>query len=230
VRSSEAERHRLERRYAEYAGDAGKQMAWSAINPGNAAIRAEIAARIVKDLPAAPRVLDIGCGGGWWLGLLQMRGVPPNRLHGVDLIAARVTQAGECIPGADIRVADARQLPYADGSFDVVLLLTTLSSMADRSAIRSALTEARRVLAPGGRLIAWDVRVPNPRNHATVRPRRADYRAALGPAVRFERVTLAPPIARRLGRLAPHAYAPLARVGPFTTHWLVTLDQSPNCG
>jgi ubiquinone/menaquinone biosynthesis C-methylase UbiE len=173
---------------------------------------------------ASTRLLDIGCGGGHWLGVAAEAGLRPANLCGIDLLEERVRAVRSRLPRATAMRADARALPLSDDSADVVLMFTLLSSLEDRAAVRQALREARRVLAPGGTLLVWDVRLPNPLNRVTTRPARADYRSILGRAAEFRRVTLLPPIARRLGVLAPRAYPVLAQVPVLTSHWLVRFD------
>lgn len=161
-------------------------------------------------------VLDVGCGTGWWLAALAGGGVAPARLAGADLMRARVNAARVRVPGADVRAADARALPFADGSAALVTLLTALSSMGAAADRRLALAEARRVLAPGGAVVVWEPRLPTG-NAATARVSRGLMREELGPlAVRS--LTLMPPLARRV---SPAAYSRLARVPALRSHRLV---------
>jgi|YNPNPStandDraft_1061719.scaffolds.fasta_scaffold00962_4 SAM-dependent methyltransferase len=92
----------------------------------------------------AGRVLDVGCGPGWTLAEL------PRQAWGVGLDRQR----GEGLPQPFV-MADAHRLPFAAGSFDVVLALDLLEQREVRPAW--VLAEIGRVLRPGGRLL---VRVP----------------------------------------------------------------------
>jgi SAM-dependent methyltransferase len=219
----ESERDRLTRLYEGYGQDPGRRSAWAADNPGNVAIRAEVAAHLRAGAGAIvdgdQPVLDAGCGTGYWLDWLVREGVAPERLHGADLIAARVDAAGRRVPGAHVAVADVRALPYPDATFGLVLLFTVLSSQPSRPAMVDALREARRVLAPGGAIVVWDVRRSRA-GRATRRVPAAVLRAGLGEGVRLSTVTLLPPLARRLGRATGRLYGPLARVPALRTHWL----------
>jgi SAM-dependent methyltransferase len=59
-------------------------------------------------------------------------------------------------------VADARQLPFEDGAFDIVISLSTLDHFPHRDDIRRALLQVHRVLAPGGILIITLDNASNP--------------------------------------------------------------------
>lgn len=212
----------LEKTYRRYANSRRRKRNWAAANPGNMAIRAELLETIVEvarePLAGGGQILDVGCGGGWLLEQLAHHGVAEERLHGVDLLEQRVEVARRRLPGSVLQVADARELPFADRQFDLVTLLTCLSSMPDRDSVLRALGEARRVLAPGGLLLCYEPRLLNPFNRATLLVSPRLLRAALGPETTHRRLTGFPPAARRLGRLTPRVYPALARFG--STHAL----------
>ena len=96
--------------------------------------------------------LDLGCGEGRVGAALARLG---HRVLGVDSSPGMVEAARELIPA---EVADARALPFEDGSFDLVVAFMSLQDMDDLG--RAAL-EAGRVLEPGGRLC---FAVPHPIN------------------------------------------------------------------
>lgn len=90
------------------------------------------------------RVLDVGCGSGELLATVRALGA---EAAGVD--PASGMRALALRTGADIRDGDAEHLPFADGSFDVVVAVNALQFADDTTA---ALREFARVLAPGGRI------------------------------------------------------------------------------
>lgn len=215
----------LRRVYGTYAGSARKQRAWNADNPGNTAIRAELTAAVDaltdEALTRSTRILDLGCGTGWWLEHLAERPNLTAELHGIDALADRVALAQRRVPRAAIRLGDARRLPFHDRTVDAVFLFTVLSSMPGRDAVRRALDECRRVLAPDGTLVVWEPRVPNILNRHTRLVTRREFRQALGPEIRIRSLTLLPALARRLGRWTPAVYPALCRLPILRTHRVV---------
>jgi len=98
--------------------------------------------------------LDIGCGTGFLSLELAARG---HRVTGVDfapamLAAARAKAAAQGL-AARFDEADAEQLPYPPGSFDLVVSRHVLWTLPHPEA---AIDEWIRVLRPGGRLALWD--------------------------------------------------------------------------
>jgi ubiquinone/menaquinone biosynthesis C-methylase UbiE len=170
-------------------------------------------------------VLDVGCGTGWLLEALARESVEPSRLHGVEALGARAEAAAQRVPGAQVRTADARELPYESGRFELVTLVTVLSSMPDSEAVAAALREARRVASPTGLVLVYEPRLPNPFNRNTRTVSQQELEAGLGPVVAARTLTGLPPLARRLGRAAPRLYPPLARVAP--THRLTAHAGAP---
>jgi ubiquinone/menaquinone biosynthesis C-methylase UbiE len=174
------------------------------------------------DLGAARKILDVGCGTGWWLGTLGADDRVNGALYGVELLPERAAAAREHSPSAEIVVGDARRLPFADGEFDAVTMFTVLSSLAGPANIRIAVREAARVLSADGVLLIWEPRWPNPVNRRTVFVGWSLLRSALPDrrlAVRT--TTVAPPLARRLGAQTGRIYPFLARIRPLNTHRLV---------
>lgn len=93
---------------------------------------------------AGSRVLDVGCGAGGFLEFVARRGGLPA---GIDPAAGMVRVARAALPGIDVRVGPAEQLPWPDDAFDVVTAFNALQFSDDQPA---ALAEAARVAVPGG--------------------------------------------------------------------------------
>jgi ubiquinone/menaquinone biosynthesis C-methylase UbiE len=110
---------------------------------------------------AGASVLDLACGDGFLLSLLQTRAGPATRLVGIDLSAGELAHAQARLgPDALLCRANALALPFAAASFDAVTCHLALMLM-ERTA--EALGEVRRVLRPGGRFAAV-VGAPSPGN------------------------------------------------------------------
>jgi len=104
----------------------------------------DMAKEIALYVPGARRVLDVGCGSGYIAHHL-------SAMLGASVTGTDVGAQAEA-PIAYQRF-DGRALPFADGSFDVVLFCYVLHHARDAAAL---LAEARRVLAPGGRLVIYE--------------------------------------------------------------------------
>jgi len=146
-------------------------------------------------------LLEVGCGhGGVLLDLLRW-GADPSRLHGCDLLSERVAIARRRLPpSTSLSVADGCALPYPDARFELVLLFTVLTSVLDETLRRSISQEVWRVLRPGGAILLYDFRYQGPnRAVRAIHPREMESLFPEG-ELRHQRVTLAPPIARRLAR------------------------------
>ncbi|MFC1413833.1 class I SAM-dependent methyltransferase [Streptacidiphilus sp. N1-12] len=99
---------------------------------------------------AGRRILDAGCGSGPLFAALRDRGAT---VSGFDASAGMLALARRRLgDGADLRQADlGAPLPYPDDTFDDVVASLVLHYLEDWG---PALAELRRVLKPGGRLIA----------------------------------------------------------------------------
>ncbi|MFK0174300.1 class I SAM-dependent methyltransferase [Streptomyces sp. NPDC090306] len=120
---------------------------------------------------AGRRILDAGCGSGLLFAALRDRGA---LVTGLDSSAGMVELARRRLGvNADLHVADLSDpLPFAEDAFDDVLASLVLHYLEDWG---STLAEMRRVLRPGGRLIAsvqhpfvdYAIQDPRPDYHAT---------------------------------------------------------------
>jgi SAM-dependent methyltransferase len=108
------------------------------------------------DAPAGLDWLDVGCGTGVLAGAVAAR-CAPRRVVGIDPAAGFLELARERLgaAGVELRQADARALPFEDGSFDRVVSGLVLNFVPDQPA---AVAEMARVARPGGwvALYVWD--------------------------------------------------------------------------
>jgi ubiquinone/menaquinone biosynthesis C-methylase UbiE len=115
------------------------------------------------------RILDLGCGRGAVL-LMAAQQLTTGRAVGVDLWrsvdqsgnSAEATRRNAVAEGVADRVelhtADMTALPFEDNSFDLVLSSLAIHNIRGRAGREKAISEAVRVLRPGGRLLIADIR------------------------------------------------------------------------
>ena len=173
------------------------------------------------------RILEVGCGAGQWLADFETWGARRERLAGIDLVPDRVAAAAARLPGADLRVGDAADLPWEAGAFDIVLQSTVFSSILDHGMRRAVAAAMARALAPGGVIVWHDFFLDNPRNRAVRGIRRREI-AALFPgfSMRRRRVSLAAPLARVVATRSMTAAMALDGLRLLDTHHLATLRRS----
>lgn len=102
-----------------------------------------VLADLLSDFRQAGSLLDVGCGTGHFAGLWTEHGL---WAAGLDVDAQRLKFARLRWPDMQAVLGDARDLPFRDGSFDIVALVTVLEFVA---APETALREAARVARQG---------------------------------------------------------------------------------
>ena len=91
---------------------------------------------------ANPRVLEVGCGSGYYSEVFATLLPGGVQYTGIDYSDAMIARARARYPSAAFEVADATRLPYADGAFDLVFNGVSLMHIVDYGA---AIREAARV-------------------------------------------------------------------------------------
>ena len=107
-------------------------------------------------LTSEATVLDVGAGTGMGTRRL-VELVGPERVTAVDPSEPFVEALRARLPGVDVRLAPAEELPFEDGAFDNAFAQLVVNFMADPGA---GVGEMRRVTRPGGAVAAcvWDSR------------------------------------------------------------------------
>ena len=111
--------------------------------------RERVASLVEAHAGDARALLDVGAGTGALAARLA-QGHPERRLTLVDLATGMCSAARAAVPGAEVVRADAERLPFCDGRFDAVV---SSSAMQWLARLEPALSEARRVAAPGGAIV-----------------------------------------------------------------------------
>ena len=174
------------------------------------------------------RILDVGCGTGFWLREFVRWGARPENISGIDLLPERIAEARVLCPaGIRLTCANAERLQFSDGAFDVVLQSTVFTSILDEGMKIEIAREMLRVLRPSGMIVWYDFTVDNPWNR-DVRgiPRREIKRLFPECRFEFERLTLAPPIGRQVARVSTFLYRALSAIRLFDTHCLAIIKKA----
>ena len=239
---SELERIREAYRVRDATGQ-GQGPAWQ--SPGYAFYMQQLEWEVLDALRRADaplvdgRVLEIGCGSGYFLHRLVEYGAA--KAAGIDLVGQRIGQARARYPNLELVVGDAGDLPWDDDSFDVVTQFTCLSSVLDQGVRQRMAAEAWRVLRPRGVVLSYDLRTPPafvralrrmrgraPHTTTPTRPVDADELRALFPRgdLQSRVVTLELNLARVAARGRGLAYL-LERLPFLRTHLLATVRRAP---
>lgn len=174
------------------------------------------------------KVLEIGCGSGGGLMQFMKLGFRPENLAGVELLEERIAAARNLLP-LSVRLfgGDACKFDLGEGKFDLVFQSTVFSSILDLVVQRSLAARMWNLLKPGGSVLWYDFIYDNPRNPdvAGIPIRRVRELFPRG-ELQFWRVTLAPPISRKVVRIHPALYCFFNAFPMLRTH-VVCLIQKP---
>ena len=168
-------------------------------------------------------ILEMGCGNGGVLTEYLEFGALPENIHGVDLLFDRLVHAHHILPGSGIANADGRFLPFPSRIFDLVLQSTAISSILDPELRRNICADMLRVLKPGGIILSYDFWL-NPTNRQTHGIRPAEIRRSFpNCSYEFHKITLAPPLARRIVPISWILALTLEKLTIFNSHYLVAI-------
>lgn len=112
---------------------------------------------LVKEIQKSEsgRILDVGCGNG---NLFTFLPEGKYELYGVDFSKNMIVEAKmNCKTHAEFHVADAECLPFDNNTFDIVVCNASFHHYTHPDEV---LSEMRRVLKPGGKLLIGDPYVP----------------------------------------------------------------------
>lgn len=221
---------RLQTEYARRAHDPRYREWYSPFNRANLFITQERDRTIAQMLAdhvhgdwERLRILDAGCGRGNELAKFIGYGANARNLFGVDLLGDRVREARAKHSALQFACGNAATLPYPDGAFDLVLQFTVFTSILAADLRRQIAGEMLRVLRAGGAILWYDYRL-NPTNPQTRGIERAEIKALFPNCeYHFQRVTLAPPLARWLAPRSWLVCEVLNQLFFLRTHWLAVI-------
>ena len=176
---------------------------------------------------AGVRLLEVGAGSGANLLEFLRLGFAPENLIGIELLPDRARTARHNLPAAvQFLEGDATTQPIAANSLDIVYQSVVFSSLLDDHFQASLARAMWQWVRPGGGVLWYDFAYGNPSN-PDVRGVPVERVRTLFPdgVVCCQRVTLAPPIARRVALIHPVFYT-LFNLMPFLrTHRLCWISK-----
>jgi len=177
--------------------------------------------RLLKRIPRAGTLLEIGSGTGWWSLFFAQAGL---HVTGVDIAAEMVGIAQKkAVPGATFHQVDAHDLPFRDDCFDVSAAITSLEFAENPEIV---IREMIRCTRFGGKLILGVLNAESPFNRARMHQPDSPYAAA-----RFfsaeELLNLLRPLGRV--RVIPCAYPFSLKWPPLVGKWLDLIQQRLGC-
>lgn len=221
----DAEQARIEAVYAGYTDSGRPADRWDPEAPGNRVnleTRRRAVESLLRPLPNVQRVLEVGCGNGDVM--IELRGMlgDETSVTGVDLLMDRLATATD--RKQTVLLADGRNLPFGDKTFDLVAAFTVFSSILDERVQQQVASEMGRVLSDTGVLLWYDFRLPSP-NRSVRRLTKSDVEH-LFPSMRchLHSTSLLPPVARKLGPFDRHLTPWLLRVPFLRSHLLGLLE------
>ena len=167
-------------------------------------------------------ILEVGCGTGDLLRDFIKWGARPQNITGIELVPERVVEAVELCPkGIKVHQGNAAKLQFPDKTFDVVMQSTVFTSILDARMKEELASEMCRVLQPKGLILWYDYHMDNPRNPDVKGVKRREIRALFPNCeIRLQRITLAPPIARRLAPYSWFFCYLLSQIPLLCTHYI----------
>lgn len=144
----------------EYHSLAFTSEAFSIVHTLRSRLEARRLLRYCDGTPPGSRILDVGCGDGFHLSLLQRFGDPTWTLEGVDLDSRAVEAARE--RGLNVHLGDPSDSTFDEEPYDVVYTLQTIEHVAHPDEF---LMSIHRLLKPGGRLVVVTDNTASPDYH-----------------------------------------------------------------
>ena len=200
---------------------------WSDKNIGNQLIYVERFQKLTKMIKSKKinfenkQILDIGCAGGNLIPLLKRFGIGEENISGIDIREERIKEAKIHFPSSNFKLMDASKMNFEENSFDCVVTFTLFSSVLSKSIRKQISNEILRVLKPKGYVLYYDSRFNNPFNKDVLKMNINDIDYIFPSMEKYiKRITVLPPVVRRLGALSQIIYPALSKIKILNTHYL----------
>jgi ubiquinone/menaquinone biosynthesis C-methylase UbiE len=211
----------------------GKAELYSLFNPSSLFLTQQRELAIIKIISAygirnlsEKKILDVGCGRGQLLRDFIKYGANPENCYGVDLLPDRIREAIRLSPAIDFRCENAETLSFKNEFFDIIMCFTVFSSILSENMKQTIVREMIRVMKKTGFIIWYDYWIKKPGN-PDVRGIRKREIKRLFPNFnfKFHKITLAPPITRRLAKFSYFLCYFLDKINILNTHYLVIISK-----
>ncbi len=117
---------------------------------GAASDRFRAMLKIIDTLPKPMRILDVGCGTGYFSSILKAK-YPDSAIHGFDVSTNAIDKGKRLYPDVILQVADAEKaFPYFDNNFDLVISGEHVAHLKEAD---TYVSEIYRILKPSGHLL-----------------------------------------------------------------------------
>jgi SAM-dependent methyltransferase len=168
-------------------------------------------------------ILELGCGSGGVLLESLSFGATARKLHGSELLFDRILMSHSTLSNLLLTCADGQNLPYATHSFELAMQFTVFSSVLDDDVKIRLAHELLRVIKPTGMILWYDFWL-NPTNLQTRGIRPAEIRRLFPNCTyEYDKITLAPPLARRIVPFSWSLALMLESLKIFNTHYLAAI-------
>ena len=154
------------------------------------------------------KLLEFGCGTGFNFLTFIKLGFNPSNLFGNDLIEDRIMKAKSILPDSvNLYTGDISQLNFSDNYFDIIYQSTVFSSVLNKDFKTKLASDIWKLTKPGGGVLWYDFIYNNPKNK-DVKGIKFDEIKSLFPYGIFKKwkLTLAPPLSRRIIKIHPVMY------------------------
>ena len=113
------------------------------------------------------KILEVGCGTGYWLREFIKWGARPENITGIDLLDDRIAEARYLCPEAvGILHGNAAELAFSNATFDLVVQFTVFTSVLDSIMKQQMASEMLRVVKDDGFILWYDYHVILPTTKA----------------------------------------------------------------
>jgi SAM-dependent methyltransferase len=154
-----------------------------------------------KDI-SSKKIIEIGAGVGYNLLYFISRGFSWQHVYANELLEERYCLLQKSLPAANCILDDALNLNYKE-EFDVVFQSTVFTSILDKDFRKALADKMFDMLKPGGIILSYDFTYNNPNNKDVQKLTKKEIKELFPHCteIQFKKVTLAPPVARKVGKL-----------------------------